>query len=308
MTAGRQGPIHIERRGPVIRATQTRQRGPEFHVAEFPHVERPAPHPNDARPIVLLRPQHPDIVEELRLLLIEQPMSRYDPGHEYLPRTEADGLAIPWAEERRTGLLLPAATVWERDWDAQWRTAVLVTPQTAGLPGTPADKANVAWRVLRQLDAATLARFAAAIAFRLEVWGPSSRIAKSLVGEMRLPPGPRMRVLAEISGGAPVFDPRCLRWIVQEVAIATVTEGWRDDVEPPCEEDAPAVELLERLLFGSCLGAGSPPRVAEIVRAIWLLHDAFAHDTSNELSGLEAVLSITGALGYAHRPRNAWTD
>jgi hypothetical protein len=308
MSETRNDQIRIQREGLLIRVTQRRPRGPEVHIAEFPHIEPLACDGPRGTPIILPRPQHPDVVEELRLLLIEQPVSRYDPGHEYLACDGHDGLRIPWAVERRTGLALPAQQLWERDWDRQWGTAMLVTPKVVGLPGDANDMSNVAWRVLRRFDATELVRLVAAVAFRLEIWGHGSPFARFLVGEMNLPPGPGNRLLAEVRGGAPAFDPRCLRWIVQEVAAAVATSRWERAIDPPAPTDEVSAALLDRVLFGSCLGADREPSVAETLRAIWLLHDGFTHHTAEGMPALDAVLSITGALGYGHRPREAWMD
>src|SRR5262245_30026409 len=108
MDPHRQQPLRIESRGGRIRVAQQRQVGPALHIAEFPAVAPRRLMPRSHAAIELPRPQHPDVVTELRLLLVELPSKHYDPGHQYLPSDGREGLRIPWAADPRSRLLLPA--------------------------------------------------------------------------------------------------------------------------------------------------------------------------------------------------------
>lgn len=299
--------LTLRQRAGMLLVSQQRQQEPAFHIAEFPPVQ-PQPLSSDGMLLTLPRPQHPDVVEELRLLLVELPVSRYQPPFAYLPAAADGALALPWTTDRRTGLLAPGRVWADKRFEEQWPIAIMITPSTVGVPGAAPDMAHVAWRVLVQVDREALARILAAYAFRLEILNQGSELALDLAEQLQLPPGLHPPLIAEIRAGRPFLDPRCLRWILQELAVAATIRGWGPQLDAPEPVDTESVHLLEHVLFPHTLRAGIPPPHAEILRAIWLLHDGFQHDKTPGTTKLDNVLSITASLGFGHRQRDRWFD
>lgn len=282
---------------------------PAIHISRFmPAEPGGALHPSDAsRSLLLPRPEHPDIVEEQRRLTIDLP-DRYGPRVPMFIETTAHGnLTLPWAIEPRTGLHMPVWALQEVEWKRQWRTLLLITPNVLGLLGSPRDLAHVAWRVLRMADVNLLTRSLTSTAFRLEVTGPDSSYARNVAQAMKLPGTLGLRFMAAVRSGEPFFDPRCARWIFQEVAVAQSIGSW-SSVAVPDPDDHFNVAIIERLLFPNSLLAGAAPPGAEVLRALWLLHDVFTHASPPNSSALDEALSLSGVLGYSARPRFGWLN
>jgi hypothetical protein len=99
-----------------------------------------------------------------------------------------------------------------------------------------------------------------------------------------------------VSDGSPLLDPRCLRWIIRELAAAQVAgqAAGRSRREPA----ALAHETIARVLFPVTLEANSwtfPFR--EVMRAIWLLHEGFQLG-DNTAAEADRPMSILAAYSY----------
>jgi hypothetical protein len=249
-----------------------------FFVARLPVHEQPPPHehPSSGAGTAVLVPRapHPNPVLDAALLTMLVPASLVPPDPAFLPGGPAGRIELPWRQDAQTGLLLPDHTLQRLWWDRSFSVHNNVTPRALGLPFEAADLAAVAWAALERCSVHQLVRVLAGLAFRADVLGPGSDLERALAELLELPGDLQPRLRGAVSDGSPLLDPRCLRWIIRELAAAQVAgqAAGRSRWEPAIL----AHEAIARLLFPVTLQANSSASpVAEVLRAVWLLHEGF---------------------------------
>jgi hypothetical protein len=248
-----------------------------FFVARLPVTERPPLHEYPsagAAAVVVPRAPHPNPILDAALLTMLVPASLVPPDPAFLPGGPAGRIELPWRQDPQTGLLIPDHTLHRLWWDRSFSVRNNVTPHALGLPFDAADLAAVAWAALARCPVHQLVRVLAVLAFRADVLGPGSQPERALAELLDLPGDLQPRLRAAVNTGSPLLDPRCLRWIIRELAAARVAgqAAGRSRWEPA----GLAHEAIARVLFPVTLQANSSAfPFGEVLRAVWLLHEGF---------------------------------
>jgi hypothetical protein len=108
----------------------------------------------------------------------------------------------------------------------------------------------------------------------------------------------------------PAPDDPCGGILSRGPLVAAATTGaWGSAATVPAADDTECCALLERVLFSKPIGQVGRRAAAELLRAIWLLHESFAQRSENAAATVhDRVLSVSGVLGYSQRPRFAWAE
>jgi hypothetical protein len=250
--------------------------------------------------IVVPRAPHPNPVLDAALLTMLVPASLVPPDPFFLPGGPAGRIEVPWRQDPQTGLLMPDHTLHYLWWDRSFPVDCNVTPRALGLAFDEADLAAVAWAALARCPIHDLVEVLAALAFRADILGPAGEPECALAELLDLPDYLQARLGAEVRNGSPLLDPRCLRWIIRELAAAQVTEqaAARSQWQPVTL----AHQAIARVLFPITLEAGATvPPFKEVLRAVWLLHERFqlGDDT---VADADQPLSMVAAYTYGvHR-------
>ena len=272
-----------------------------FYIACFP-LQAPPPLPSGqplavvGEGVVIPRAPHPDPVMDAALLTMLLPASLVPPDPSFEPAGPAGRLHLPWRQDPLTGLLLPDDTLHQRWWARSFPVRCNLTPGLLGLPFDVADLDAIAWAVLCRWPAEALVRLLAWLAFRMDILGPPSLLDRFAAELLGLPGELQTRLRGEVAGGSPLLDPRCLRWIIRELAAANAT-GQTTDPQP-WEPAGLAQEAIARVLFPTTIGTGgTPPRLEEALRAVWLLHEGFelGDDTAAEA---DRAMSMVAAYTF----------
>jgi hypothetical protein len=277
-----------------------------FFVARLPIQEEPSlreqPPPWGAgAAVVIPRAPHPNPVLDAALLTMLVPASLVPPDPIFLPAGPAGRIQLPWRQDPHTGLLIPDHTLHQLWWDRSFPVHCNITPRALGLAFDAADLAAVAWAALARCPVQALVEALAALAFRADILGPGSELERALVELLDLPGDLQARLRGVVRNGSPLLDPRCLRWIIRELAAAQVAgqaAGWSQ-----WEPATLAHKAIARVLFPLTLDTGAAvPPAQEVLRAVWLLHEGFelGDDTAADA---DQPLSMVAAYTFAvHRP------
>jgi hypothetical protein len=296
------GPAQSLLRGRGVRLPVVVPRPPDygFFVARRPVHEQPPPyeHPSSGAGTAVMVPRapHPNPVLDAALLTMLIPASLVPPDPAFLPGGPVGRIELPWRQDSQTGLLIPDHTLHRLWWDRSFSVRNNVTPHALGLPFDAADLADVAWAALARCPVHQLVRVLAVWAFCADVLGPGSQPERALAELLDLPGDLQPRLRGAVSDGGPLLDPRCLRWIIRELAAAQVAgqaAGWSG-----WEPADLAHEVIARVLFPVTLQANSSAvPFREVLRAVWLLHEGFqlGDDTTAEV---DRPMSIVAAYTY----------
>jgi hypothetical protein len=288
-----------------------------FFIARFP-VQAPSPF-RPGQPlaaagegVVVPHAPHPDPVMDAALLTMLLPASLVPPDPEFLPAGPAGRLHLPWRQDPLTGLLIPDDSLHQLWWARSFPVRFNITPGLLDLRFDVDDLDAVAWAVLRRCPVQGLVRLLAWLAFRMDILGSPSLLDCAVAELLGLPSELQVRLRGEVAGGSPLLDPRCVRWVIRELAVAKATgqaagqELW--------EPATLAQEAIARVLFPITLGTGGArPRFEEVLRAVWLLHEGFelGDDTAAEADQAMSMVAAytfgvhrsTGMLRFLDRGR-----
>jgi hypothetical protein len=274
-----------------------------FFVARYPVREQPPPlgQPLAAgNAVVIPRAPHPDPVLDAALLIMLVPASLVPPDPEFLPAGPAGRLHLPWRQDPLTGLLVPDDTLHQLWWARSFPVRCNLTPGLLGLPFDLADLDAVAWALLRRCPLSALVEVLAGLAFGVDILGSPGLLDRAVAELLGLPGELQARLRGAVHHGSPLLDPRCVRWIIRELAAAKAT---RQNARPePWEPATLAQEAIARLLFPITLGTGGVRRrFEEVLRAVWVLHEGFelGDDTTAEA---DRAMSMVAAYTFGvHR-------
>jgi hypothetical protein len=262
--------------------------------------------------LVIPRAPHPDPVWEAALLTMLVPASIVPSDPVFLPAGPTGRLELPWRQDPDTGLLLSDHTLRELWLDRSYEVCCNLTPGEVGPLFVDVDTEAIAWAVLQRCPVQPLVALLAGLAFRSDIQGWAGPLDQAAAALLDLPGELQARVRSTVCGGRPIVDPRCLRWIIRELAAATVMGRW--SAPPSFEPTSLAHEVVTRLLFPATLQAGRAiPPVNEVVRAVWLLHESFTlgQEATDELDRVMSILATytfglhqaTGMLRFLDRGR-----
>jgi hypothetical protein len=274
-----------------------------FFVARDPVREQPPPlgQPLAAgNAVVIPRAPHPDPVLDAALLTMLVPASLVPSDPEFLPAGPAGRLHLPWRQDPLTGLLVPDDTLHQLWWARSFPVRCNLTPGLLGLPFDLADLDAVAWALLRRCPLSALVEVLAGLAFGVDILGSPGLLDRAVAELLGLPGELQARLRGAVHHGSPLLDPRCVRWIIRELAAAKAT---RQNARPePWEPATLAQEVIARLLFPITLGTGGVRRrFEEVLRAVWVLHEGFelGDDTTAEA---DRAMSMVAAYTFGvHR-------
>ncbi len=271
-----------------------------FFIARFQVREQP-PIPGQllaaaGNALVIPRGPHPDPVLDAALLTMLLPASLVPPDPDFLPAGPAGRLHLPWRQDTITGLLAPDHTLQDSWWARSFPVCCNITPGELGLPFDVADLDAVAWAVLRRCPVSALVEVLAWLAFGVDILGSPGLLDRAIAELLGLPGQLQARLRGAVHHGSPLLDPRCLRWIIRELAAAKATRQAAG--QEPWEPATLAQEAIARVLFPITLGTGAAPlRAEEVLRAVWLLHEGFelGDDTAAEA---DRAMSMVAAITY----------
>jgi len=276
-----------------------KHRGPAVHVCRYP-----APAPRQPSAFMVLPYPKPDpwrigALAAEELLLPEGLTGRRLP---LLPSSVA-GLCALWDEHPQSPFLVPLSVVHERRVDREWRAGVLVTPSSVGVPADSGTLANVAWAVLCRVDRTVLMAVLAQLSCLSDRFRWDAEHSERVVRAMQpLPPLVRGRLLAAAKGGQALLHPRCVQWVLREMAVVPEDERQRRARWLPAGLDD--ASLNGRGWF-RCLRGGSPPGLDEVLLAVWMLHEAFV-GAEPDGEGPGWLMSMTTALSYRFDAPGSW--
>lgn len=276
--------------------------GPAFHICRYPV---PAPR---ALPEFMIVPYgKPDAwcvgaFAGETLLLPEGVTGRRWP---VLP-AEISGLSPFWDEDSESPLLVPITVINDRRIDREWRAKALATPLSLGFAHDQEVLARVAWAVLCRADDESLIVALSRLSCFTDRFRWDATKSETLVWTMEPPISALGRLLANARAGTPLFHPRCVRWVLQEMLVVGEVErrfraNWQMSAEP--EERAFGTAWFD------CLRNGTKPSPGEIIRATWLLHDLFhgaGRDDEDDLG--HRLATVTTALGYRFDTPGTWLE
>jgi hypothetical protein len=290
----------LHRRGVRLRVPVHQPPDYGFFYAQFPVPDRP---PRWAQPptlpagnaVVIPRAPYPDPVLDAALLTMLVPASLVPPDPIFEPAGPAGRLHLPWRQDPLTGLLAPDHTLQDLWWARSFPVCCNITPGELGLPFGVADLDAVAWAVLRRCPVSALVEMLAGLAFGVDILGSPGLLDRAIAELLGLPGELQARLRGTVHHGSPLLDPRCVRWIIRELAVAKAT---RQNAGPePWEPATLAQEAIARVLFPTSLGTGVVPlRAEEVLRAVWL-HEGFQlrEDTAAEA---DRAMSMVAAITY----------
>jgi hypothetical protein len=270
-----------------------------FVARRYQPPSQPPQRPKVGGHLLLPRAPHPDPTWDAALLLLLVPASVVPADPEFLPAGPAGRLELPWRQDPILGLWLPDHVLQDLWLDRSYETSCNLTPGEVSQLLDETDVEAIAWAVLRRCPAQGLAALLAGWAFRGDILGWAGLLDQTAAALLDLPGQWQAHVHAAVRGGRPLLDARCLRWIIRELAAATVTGAWSGP--PPWKPTGLGQGLVARLLFPATLEAqvAVPPGV-EILRAVWLLHEGFVLG-QEPTDLLERVLSILATYTYGLR-------
>jgi len=272
-----------------------------FFYARFPVPDQPPrwaqpPPPPAGNAVVIPRAPHPDPVLDAALLTTLLPASLVPPDPIFEPAGPAGRLHLPWRQDPLTGLLAPDHTLQDLWWARSFPVCCNITPGELGLPFDAADLDAVAWAVLRRSPLSALVEVLAWLAFGVDILGSPGLLDRAVAELLGLPGELQARLRGTVHHGSPLLDPRCVRWIIRELAAAKATRQAAG--QEPWEPATLAQEAIARVLFPITLGSGvAPLRAEEVLRAVWLLHEGFqlGDDTAAEA---DRAMSMVAAITY----------
>lgn len=296
--------MRVRNSGPLIKVTVEREPEPAWYLSRFmPVAATPAVDSENFYWLGVQSAAHPDPSREFVLRALSLPQSFHPRMPEFLPGAlDRPGIGVPWLTDGSSGLYVPEEAHWERVLTETWSASVVASPELVGIDIDSSIATSLGWAALTKFDPLTVIRVAGALAFRLEVIGVSSSPADDLVSLLDLPGETGVRLRAAVRGRHPLFDPRCLRWIVREAAGAVAAGEWYATVESSDDDLGQAV--IERVFLSSTLGGGRPTQ-REMLRAFWLLHAGFYGDADDFDTAEHLVSSIT-SMGFARRDLLTW--
>ncbi len=291
----------LHRRGVRLRVAVHQPPEYGFFYARFPVLDEP---PRWAQPplvpagnaVVIPRALHPDPVLDAALLTMLLPASLVPPDPIFEPAGPAGRLHLPWRQDPVTGLLAPDHTLQDLWWARSFPVCCNITPGELGLPFDVTDLDAVAWVVLRRCPVSALVEVLAWLAFGVDILGSPGLLDRAIAELLGLPGELQARLRGAVHHGSPLLDPRCVRWIIRELAVAKAA-GQAAGREP-CEPATLAQEAIARVLFPITLGtSGARLRFEEVLRAVWLLHEGFelGDDTAAEA---DRAMSMVAAITF----------
>lgn len=268
----------------------------------------PPPRLAPTRTVQLPGPALDSAIREVAMSSLVLPQGSFDSGAMWLSPSIEPGIGGIWREDRLRGLVLPSAVGEGHRFERVMRARVLAAPSTVGLLGDAAVMSAIAWKVLTRAPLDTVV-IAGCGATAIELINDSTVCAHGVVENMDLG-ALGVRLHGEVAAGHPVFDPKCPRWVVGEVAAALSAEDLRCPAEPPIESQLEE-DVLRRLLFADCLvDDDTPPTRREVFRALWLLHEGFRFagptGVANADPSPDQLLSFITALGYSSHSGGGW--
>lgn len=216
-----------------------------------------------------------------------------------LPRPMATGgIDVLWQSCPTTGLDLPADIAHEIWFDRNAGFSTFLTPSVVGLSGSAAGFARAAWQVLLRAPIDLVVGLLLDLAFRLDVLGPHDGFATRLAADLARRHPRVLGLVPASSQGRMWLNPRCLRWIVRELAAAVETVRAVGQCDLPEEADA---EFVLHDLFPKVID-GDSPHPQDLVLAVWLLHEGFSgFDTASTIES--DPLGALTALGFSPATR-----
>jgi hypothetical protein len=238
-------------------------------------------------------------VWDAALLTMLVPASIMPADPEFLPAGPTGRLELPWRQDPVLGLLLPDRVLQDLWLERSYEGCCNLTPGEVSALFDTADVDMVAWAVLRRCPVQGLVALLAGWAFRGDILGWAGLLDQSAAALLGLPAELQAHVHPAVRGERPLLDPRCVRWILREVAAATVTGEW--SAPPSWRPAGLAQEAIARLLFPATLEVqvAVPPGV-EILRAVWLLHENFTLG-QDPADLVDRVMSIMATYTYGLR-------
>lgn len=277
-----------------------REASPAFHVCRYPV---PAPTVELGRMVVPRFVLEPWDRGALAVASLQLPQE-FAATTFILPPKEIAGAAVDprWVEADGLPIAIPAEVEAVRRFQREWRMAPLRTPSSLGVAFPTDVIKRVGWAVICRARPSEVIEALAGLALKLECDPVDCQQAVAQM--MELPPAVRHRVVATSAGGDALLAPRCVRWLLCELAAAdhddlAAARRW----SPPVNGDA---DLMARSWF-RCLRSDSRPTTGELLSAIWLLHEDYhgCEPTSNETVDLLAMVS---AVSFDARSPGTWAD
>lgn len=275
---------------------------PAIHVVRRPITEpRSAAGPTFRLP----RPPHPnphtDFVRSQLLL----PKGRLaDP--EIFDMKLGGGLDVLWMFDGEAGFFLSSAAREGREKHRLLPAILMATPAEVGIAISPEILRDISWRVLCRADPEHVIRVAASLSCFAEVWFGRPEFAMRSARFVGCPTPIEARLLAETSIGRPLFDPRCLRWVITDIAAAVASDAW----EAPYFDRKSDHEYAERVLFSGVASDTWVPNDRDVARALWFLHADFRFTpfgTDIDPADLDP-LSLLTALGSTTAHPLTWME
>lgn len=170
--------------------------------------------------------------------------------------------------------------------------ATFLSPSVVGFDFAAQSLRDVALRLLASVrDRDALLVMLTELLTQVEVRGATPDWQESIVKAMELPSQVEARIRAELSDQTFLFHTECIRWLIGEVAAAypwpwgIPARGWGG-------------EQIESMFFPS-LKNGRPPSRAEIYRAVFVAHEAFARrDRQDDEPFSDYLLAIEAAGAF----------
>ena len=270
-----------------------------FHICRY-MVEEPPP----ARRVVHIpkRPADPHVSGALAAEALFLPDRFLVDTWMAAPPGLEPGLVTFWTDLPDVPFTVPLAVHQRRQFDRSWRIETVCTPHETGLAISPTEQSEVGWAVLARANKVNAIEVLALLACRLEIVGRDPFVV-GLVEQMGLPAPYYGRLLAAARGGQPVFDPKALRWMIAELVAAEQSElEARANWTPAGHSGA---DLLASAWFPWLRSPTGRPTTADVLRAIWLLHEDF-HGAEGSFTDPDGVLAGITALGYATAQEGSW--
>ncbi len=260
-----------------------------LHVADAGTLARRAPSfstPPGSTPIFLrgFTPnpwEHGAPAAEVLLREINPQALRYSPSREMHP-----AFSYLWRTCPTSGLDLPDDVAHENWFRNIAGMETWTAPSALGMKGSAASFSNVAWFVLTRLTAEATAKVLLDLGFQLDVVGARGTLNAQLASHVarRWPIGQGLIQVAKL--GKIWLNPRCLRWVVRELAAASAASRRGSDVSVNVDAEAHllAMEWFPHLLDGASqksLTSFSPcgPRRRRVVEFIERTASAFVSTT-----------------------------
>lgn len=287
---------------PFFMVNVPKGREPEMYLADRLDT---APRNEPTAFLALPRPQDPRPERELLLQRMWMPMDPRTMPH--MVDLDVAGLRAVWFDDVDTGLSVPAEVREELILDRLIPHTTIITPTEVGIPVTSAIATSLAWKVLVRVIPEGVAFFAGGWATRTEAFGLGriDGVGERLVDALGLSPALANRCLGEVHSGRPMFDPRCLRWLICEASAGVTSGRWAPPDElPTLSADE---ELFARAFFPS-VQSGCQPSRFEVLRAIWFLHEGFHMRPARAEDEDVEPLTLLTTLGYENTLNHPWLE